>query len=101
MVKDTKSIKDVKYFQKLKCEKHTHDLGCNDFTQGVDITSTIKPILEGIDNLGIGLIKSISKHRCRKMLGDLCKDCQIYEANVDGLQKAKQIIEENVIKEEK
>ena len=94
----------MKYFQKLKCE-------CTDFydnecvfcgntkeIKGADITSTIKPILEGIDELGVGLIKSISKHRCRKMLGDLCKDCQIYEANVDGLQKAKQIIEENIIK---
>ena len=80
----------TKYFQKLKC-KCSHDgsivktcWNCkgSGFIKGADITSTIKPILEGIEN----------NKRSVEQFG--------YGAFNNALEKAKQIIEENVIKVE-
>ena len=56
MAENPKSNEDIQYFQKLKCECHCHNC-CKESVQpccdkgiiaGVDITETIKPILEGI-----------------------------------------------------
>ena len=83
----------VKYFQKLKCEKHFHDLGCNDSIQGADITSTIKPILEGID-------KELISDNVYSNIETNDEDAY-FRGVIDAFRKAKQIIEENVIKVEK
>ena len=87
----------TKYFQKLKCEcvdfSGAIHLNCDTckgsgIIAGADITSTIKPILEGIDKAQI--------QRELQLL--------VLEVRSDGywnaLEKAKQIIEENTIKVE-
>ena len=101
---------EVKYYQKLKCrckyfwangiefEEGTCCGSCkgSGITKGADITETIKLILEGINNQIEILIKNYNHHInygnervAEGLLG-----------NKNGLQKAKQIIEENVIKVE-
>ena len=72
----------AKYFQKLKHEDYVVG-GIGDF-KGADITETIKPILEVIDKIFPCDCKNISTH---------FKQCYY----CDLKQKAKQIIEENVI----
>ena len=74
----------AKYFQKLKCDgdfQHSKSCECkgSGIIAGADITSTIKPILEGIDN-------------AMKITNDA--------RHLHGLNIAKQIIEDNVIKVE-
>ena len=96
---------EAKYFQKLKCENlgkfpnwHTNPKGfykcdkCDNsgIIAGADITSTIKPILEGIE---------LEIEICNKDAQDDDKEVSqhIIIGRVRSLEKAKQIIEENVI----
>ena len=83
----------TKYFQKLKCEcvdfSGAIHLNCDTckgsgIIAGADITSTIKPILEGIDSN-----EHIANINGRKIRSGLIR-----------IEKAKQIIEENTIKVE-
>ena len=120
----------TKYFQKLKYENlskfpnwHTNSKGFYDcpichkagIIKGADITETIKMILEGIDDE----IKKNSKYFHKekdvayhpellpKGVGEIefCSLCMeddycSHELIIKGLQKAKQIIEKNVIEVE-
>ena len=88
---------EVKYYQKLKCrckgiefEEGTCCGSCkgSGITKGADITSTIKPILEGI------ILSKLSK--IILLYGDLHDREERIGFN-RGLQKAKRMIEENVI----
>ena len=88
----------MKYFQKLKCEDCGYGTIADDFGEeiiclyckgsgiiaGADITSTIKPILEGIDSN-----EHIANINGRKIRSGLIR-----------IEKVKQIIEENTIKVE-
>ena len=96
MAENSKSNKDVKYFQKLKCPECV-GYGCQDclisgIIKGADITSTIKPIWEGIDK------ELISDNVYRNI--ETNDEDAYFKGVIDAFRKAKQIIEENVIKVE-
>ena len=86
----------LKYFQKLKCNyTKSHPKICLCEGSGIiaraDITETIKPILDGINNSKLPIPSKKSK------LNDLYGESKSFN---EGLEKAKQIIEENTIKVE-
>ena len=117
MAENSKSNRDVKFFQKLKCgycegkgELRWNTKGqmskCNvcqgsGITAGTDITSIIKPIFQFIINIEWVLCNCVAKkvkdYQNRKLVkyGD-------YNHNTESclFEKAKQIIEENTIKVE-
>ena len=84
----------AKYFQKLECEichgssKLCYDCKGSGIIAGADITSTIKPILEWIEN---------SKDEYKPKVIDKGIYNLVRSGFNNGLQKAKQIIEENII----
>ena len=98
MAENSKSNKDVKYFQKLKCECvdfsgaiHLNCINCkgSGIIAGADITSTIKPIWEGIDK------ELISDNVYRNI--ETNDEDAYFKGVIDAFRKAKQIIEDNII----
>ena len=89
----------AKYFQKLKCEHKVESLKdlCTDckgsgIIKGADITETIKPILEGID-------KELISDNVYGNIETNDEDAY-FKGVIDDFRKAKQIIENNLIKVE-
>ena len=110
MAENSKSNRNVKFYVKLKHSDYI-PFGEGNF-KGADITSTIKPIWEGI---GKGIesffandfcpqcsnIMTYSSHFCKKcnqrIVIPLSFDMEVVN---DLIQKVKQIIEENTLKVE-
>ena len=91
----------TKYFQKLKCrckgiefEEGTCCGSCkgSEIIKGADITETIKPILEGID-------KELILDTVYGNIETNDEDAY-FKGVIDDFRKAKQIIENNLIKVE-
>ena len=89
----------AKYFQKLKCDECENISGRPAIHTGADITEIIKPILEGIDK-EIKLCDEAIKYYATNYHFVRKPKLQELGHQAVGLQKAKQIIEENVIKVE-
>mgnify|MGYP001595205902 CR=1 FL=1 len=85
-----------KYFQKLKCNNLCGDITCNGIHKGADITEPINSILEGIENSITKYYKSEDMVGRGVILGSKPIPYDLVENRT--LQKAKQIIEDNVIK---
>ena len=88
-----------KYFQKLKCDHSQHCKDGSGIIAGADITSTIKPILEGIDNKEDLWMEYWEERTKGKGIsfGYGSKNTE-KRSFLKGLQKAQQIIEENIIR---
>ena len=88
----------AKYFQKLKCDHSQHCKNGSGIIAGADITSIIKPILEGIDKFK-NVLRYCSECKIWRLLEPDCLHKSIYKHTIEFVElgKAKRIIEEKVI----